>query len=342
MTVLRTLSYKLPEMLLSYVQTVAPTTQFGFPRTSWPKPLMRRAAEAHRKTPAEEPGTGLSSRADPFRVTPDFLRWLYHTSAYVPTAAAFNVLGIVGYNNEYPSPTDLMLFMKQFRADATFATYSVALVNGGAYNPNTPAEEPNLNIEYAEAISFPTRHIFYSSGNTWGDPALNWLHYLLSQQNVPQTISTSYGHPEYLVSLDYATLLCNLYAQLGLRGASVLAASGDDGVGKGNCQFKDSSGNLNVRFLPTFPSTCTCFLFPQSHYTFAGSPHWLRLGLRFHRSLGYQRRRNDGLPGGSGSYLWWWLLGLLSTASVPGRRRAPLPPEPRQPVLRLLQVRSLP
>jgi len=43
---------------------------------------------------------------------------------------------------------------------------------------------------------------------------------------------------------------------LGARGASVLAATGDNGVGPGNCLFKDRHGNPYVRFLPTFPSTC--------------------------------------------------------------------------------------
>jgi len=50
--------------------------------------------------------------------------------------------------------------------------------------------------------------------------------------------------------------VCNLFAQLGARGASILVSSGDDGVGEGNCLFNDGHGNSYVRFLPTFPSTC--------------------------------------------------------------------------------------
>ena len=264
MTVLRTLSYGLPEALISYVQTVAPSTHFGFPHTSWQKPRMRRdgdgAAATRSKVPVGELGTALSSRDQPARVTPDFLRWLYRTSAYVPTAARWNVVGIVGSLNDYPSPDDLRIFMNEYRSDAISATYTVVGVNGGGYNPNNPAYEPNLNIEYAEAMAFPATHIFYSIGINLGDPLITWLEYVLDRVTVPQTISSSYGSDEYAVPPDYAIHVCNLFAQLGARGASLLFASGDGGVGTGNCLLKDGFGNTFVRFLPTFPSTCPCVI----------------------------------------------------------------------------------
>lgn len=123
-TVLRTLSYGLPEALLAYVQTVTPTTHFGFPRTSFQKPLMcrGRAAGAQPKVLAGELETVLSSRSE--RVMPAFLRWLYRISGYVPTAAKYNVVGIVGLLNDYPNPDDLRLFMNAYRDDATSATYN--------------------------------------------------------------------------------------------------------------------------------------------------------------------------------------------------------------------------
>ncbi len=49
--------------------------------------------------------TMLSSRKQ--YLTPALLRRLYKTSSFVPVAADQNVLGIVGYNEEYPSPQDL-------------------------------------------------------------------------------------------------------------------------------------------------------------------------------------------------------------------------------------------
>lgn len=41
------------------------------------------------------------------------------------------------------------------------------------------------------------------------------------------------------VPRDYATSVCNLFAQLGARGASVMFSSGDFGVGGGDCKTND-------------------------------------------------------------------------------------------------------
>ena len=211
---------------------------------------------------AEDSDLGTSlSRRQINTVTPDILRWLYKTSAYVPTAADRNVLGVAGFKGLYPSPRDLMQFMKLFRTDGTYATYTVILVNGGSYNPNAPDEEPNLDVQTSFGIAYPIRLIFYSIGS--GDAFARWLEYMLDQAAVPQTITISYGNPESQVSPEYATYVCNLFAQIGARGASVIVSSGDDGVGEGNCLFNDGHGNSYVQFTPTFPSTCACrFVLP--------------------------------------------------------------------------------
>ncbi|KAH9031419.1 subtilisin-like protein [Lactarius deliciosus] len=251
-TVLRTLSYGLPAALVEHVQCVAPTTHFGFPRTPRQEPLMRRGGATREQTPEGDPGTVLLSRDQD--VTPSSLRSFYKTSSYVPSATDQNVLGAAGYLSDYPSPDDLREFMNEYRSDATDATYSVVKIKGGGYDPSNPANEANLNIQYTSAIAYPTTRIFYSLGG--GDPLLNWLNYVLDLTSVQQTVSTPYSLPEYKVPLDYATHLCNLLAQLGARGASVLHSSGNDGVGRGDCLVKDGTGNSRVQFLPTFPSTC--------------------------------------------------------------------------------------
>ncbi|KAH9175813.1 subtilisin-like protein [Lactarius sanguifluus] len=251
-TVLRTLSYGLPAALVEHVQCVAPTTHFGFPRTPRQEPLMRRGGATREQTPEGDPGTVLLSRDQD--VTPSSLRSFYKTSSYVPSATDQNVLGAAGYLSDYPSPDDLREFMNEYRSDATDATYNVVKIKGGGYDPSNPTTEANLNIQYTSAIAYPTTRIFYSLGG--GDPLINWLNYVLDLTSVPQTVSTPYSLPEYKVPLDYATHLCNLLAQLGARGASVLHSSGNDGVGRGDCLVKDGTGNSRVQFFPTFPSTC--------------------------------------------------------------------------------------
>ncbi|KAH9027944.1 subtilisin-like protein [Lactarius pseudohatsudake] len=257
-TVLRTISYSLPEVLHGHIQTVVPTTYFGSPLTEAMRPRMHLSTGVEARGKA---GSVLSSR-DEDGVTPSYLRWLYKTSGYVPKATDRNALGIAGYRGNSPSPEDLALFMNEYRTDGKDATFTVTQVNGGGYDPGNPTLEANLDIQYAEAMAYPTRHIYYSTAGTpyspIDDPYLCWLRYMIAQDDVdiPQTISTSYGGYEHDMSWEYVESVCTLFGQLGLRGVSVLFSSGDDGVGDGDCLVENSSGEQFVQFLPIFPATC--------------------------------------------------------------------------------------
>ena len=61
------------------------------------------------------------------------------------------------------------------------------------------------------------------------------------------------GYEEKYIGQALARVLCNIYAQLGARGVSMLFSSGDGGVGS-VCFTVD--GTNRTRFVPTFPSTC--------------------------------------------------------------------------------------
>ncbi|KAH9053078.1 peptidase S8/S53 domain-containing protein [Lactarius vividus] len=170
--------------------------------------------------------------------------WLTVTDV-APTALTKNAIGILGYGNEFPSPTDLNMFMTVFRSDSDL-------------------DEVTFTVEtYAQAMAYPTPHIFYSIGGTlkWslvdnqpvvGDFFLMWMAYLVPKEKIPQTMSASYSINEKEVPAEYARSVCDIFMQLGARGVSILFASGDDGVGVGNCQ--DASGR--VQFIPKFPATC--------------------------------------------------------------------------------------
>lgn len=89
---------------------------------------------------------------------------------------------------------------------------------------------------------------------------------------------------------EYVIAMYDLSAQLGVRGASVLFASGDDGVGNGDLQ-----GQPWKR--PQFP----------------------RILVSQVPELTYQRRQHDELqPRGSGRPLHGRPLVLLSAAELPG------------------------
>ncbi|KAH9177886.1 subtilisin-like protein [Lactarius sanguifluus] len=205
-TVVRTVGYSLPVALHWHVLTVTPTTSFVSPRTQWPTPR-NRSDRAVKATPGE-PATMLSSRAKVNDVTPSFLRWLYETEKY--------------------------------RSEADDATFTIVEVNGGGYDPTHP--EANMDIQYAEAIAYPTPHIFYSTGQSdTGNDFAVWLDYILNQENIPQTISISYSHGEQSIPREYAIHVCEQFAGLAVRGVSVLVSSGNDGIGGGTCLRDDGT-----------------------------------------------------------------------------------------------------
>ncbi|KAH9040232.1 subtilisin-like protein [Lactarius hengduanensis] len=256
--ILRTVGYALPAVLHAHVQTVVPTTYFASTRTRRQRPR-RRSLEATRDMASR---SVLRSRDDDHDVKPSELRSLYRTAAYVPAATDQNVLAIAGFMDEYPNPADLTAFMRDCRTDAEDATFRVVQINGGGNDLNKPGEEANQNVQYAQAMAYPTPLIFYSTGGIVAkdpdpdtDALLQWINYVLRQDHVPQTISISYGVYEKNIPPEYTKKLCDLFSELGARGASVLVASGDDGVGEDEeCVAKDGSGR--VQFVPEFPSSC--------------------------------------------------------------------------------------
>lgn len=87
------------------------------------------------------------------------------------------------------------------------------------------------------------------------EPYLEFLEHLLQldDADLPHTITSSYGENEQEIPVGYAQITCNMLAQLGARGVSVLVSSGDAGVGQA-CQAND--GSRATRFNPIFPASC--------------------------------------------------------------------------------------
>ncbi|KAH9893535.1 peptidase S8/S53 domain-containing protein [Cubamyces lactineus] len=270
--VVRALNYSLPSVLHEHVAVVAPTTYFGTMKsmkaTSFvqkDKPVIETDADfAHLlKDPASLATVPSSCNT---AITPACLRALYNTTSYVPAATDQNSLGIAGYLDEFANRADLQTFYRRFRTDAVGTSFTTVEVNGGGDDQSEPGVEANLDIQYAEGISFPTPNIYYSTGGSppfipddetptnTNEPYLDWLNFILAQDSVPQTFTTSYGDDEQTVPLDYATTVCNLFAQLGARGSSIMFSSGDDGVGGGDCLTND--GTNTKRFQPNFPASC--------------------------------------------------------------------------------------
>ena len=262
-TIIRTVGYALPKPLHTHILTVAPTTHFPSTREMRQTPS-RRTLESTSAQVQAASGKDLTPRRLP-GITPSSMRWRYKTNTYRPALPWQNSLGILGIYNDTPSQSDLTDFMEMYRSDGVDADFRVEKVNGGGYNPNNPSDAANFGIQYAAAMSYPTPLTFYSIGNdtAWDrdgrpivtDIFLEWFGNILEDPYPPLTISIPYGEPEQNLPREYARSLCDLYARLGVRGVTVLVASGQDGVGAGECL----NANGRVQFMPEFPSTCGSF-----------------------------------------------------------------------------------
>ena len=240
-TIIHTVDYQLPAVLHKDIQTVAPTTYFPSTQVTGQTPH-RRYFEAAPAPPAPEKlVTALSSHNS--RVWPGLLQWMYKTSEYVPSAIDRNRLAVISFYNQFQNQTDLNGFTTLFSGRARAAAFTVEQFNGGGNDPHHPSGHVNTDVQYAATMVFPTPLVFYSIGGNseWepngvpvaGDRYLRWFDHMLdfNNQNIPQTISISYGDPELALPREYAWALCTLFLQLGGRGVSVLAASGSHGGG---------------------------------------------------------------------------------------------------------------
>ncbi|KAL4740067.1 peptidase S8/S53 domain-containing protein [Aspergillus similis] len=259
---IRALSYSVPRVLLPNIQLIQPTTHFGQAVAQGKRPNLQPVAASFDQLTADCSTT----------ITPDCLRELYGLYGTNSKPDARNRLGISGYLEEYARYSDFHQFMRQFSPNRTGANFSVVSINGGVNLQNSwlPSSEASLDVQYAISLAYNTFATYYTTagrapflpGATGTDedisinePYLEQLHYLLDlpDEELPAVLTTSYGEDEQSVPESYAEATCNLFAQLGARGVSVIFSSGDGGVG-GSCLAND--GTNRTRFQPIFPASC--------------------------------------------------------------------------------------
>ncbi|KAH9919448.1 subtilisin-like protein [Epithele typhae] len=242
----RTMSYTLPDELQGHVDIIHPTVVFPVANTIEPsaKSATRRRAF---HTPVPRHSTP-SCDEDNF---PSCLQALYN----IPLTPAVNkdlflgVTGLYGNNAHYDYLHD---FLVKFRPDMDPNTNFTSVgIDGGNNTQTGPSvSEGELDIQYTVGLATEVPVVYYFIGFHFQDGPLEGFldeaNYLLSLDEPPRVLSTSYGMPESSLTPEIADKLCQVYAQLGARGVSIVYASGDSGVG---CPGTDA-------FAPTFPSNC--------------------------------------------------------------------------------------
>ncbi|GAB1213716.1 hypothetical protein ATERTT37_002866 [Aspergillus terreus] len=239
-TVTRTLEYSVPEDVYRYVHLIQPTTRFGHFKPQAGMPDLTPVALT-----AEDIDGNCST------ITPDCLRELYRINDPNPTPDPRNILGISGFLEEWARYNDFEEFMKLFGPNQQDANFTVDSINGGLnlQNSSQSSSEAALDIQYAASIAYHAETKFYTTAgrgplvpeadqpdpnNSDNEPYLEQLHYLINlpDADLPAVLSTSYGEDEQSLPPSYTEAVCNLFAQLGARGVSVIFSSGDFGVGE--------------------------------------------------------------------------------------------------------------
>ncbi|KAI2624115.1 subtilisin-like protein [Xylaria nigripes] len=268
---IRTLRYSVPEEVRPHITMIQPTTRFGQIRTQGIQTshvFKQDEFTGFMHEAAQNPSEDLNATFCNTTITPGCLRALYNIGEAHADPDVPGIFGISGFLEEYAKHDALDTFLEKWAPYAISQNFTTISVNGGLDNQTDTVDndvEANLDMQYAASIGYGQEVRFYSVGgrgptvsNTSqpdansNEPYLEFLTYLLSQPNekLPHTLTTSYGEDERSIPKEYAKKVCNMFAQLGARGVSVLFSSGDGGAG---CT---SEGNNTARFVAIFPGAC--------------------------------------------------------------------------------------
>ncbi|KAF9974752.1 hypothetical protein BGZ75_000719 [Mortierella antarctica] len=265
-TIVRTLSYSLPNNLIDHVDLVQPTTFFGMEPQI---PNIKNMAAEPSMNKRDVPTSSCDST-----VTPACIRSLYNITYGYGQAKAVARLGVAGFREHFANRADLTTFLQTFQSDADTSGSSVELINGGT-NPqgtNDATQQANLNVQYSVALAFPVDVTFYSVGGhaeqigqdgkvvpeqlSTNEPFLELIQYFLDMPDgkPPHTLVLPYSDQEISVPRPYAEKVCNMFGMLAGRGVSIIAPSGDDGVGTYPCTSNNGENKFELQ--TTFPASC--------------------------------------------------------------------------------------
>ncbi|KAF2221899.1 tripeptidyl-peptidase-like protein [Elsinoe ampelina] len=265
---IRALQYSVPSKLHGYVDMIQPTTRFGEVR-----PMYNQVFEVEDLGPAGSNPPPLNATFCNTTITPDCLKALYKVRD-IPglDLSKTGFLGINGFLEQYARYDDYEQFASIYAPYLFGSNFTYQLINGGLNDQNSlnNSVEANLDAQYGLALSFPVNATYYSTGgrgplvpdldqptlaDNQNEPYLDFLTYIINQPDdeLPTTLTTSYGENEQSVPEAYNRRVCSLFGQLGARGVSVLFSSGDTGPGSA-CQTND--GKNTTRFNPIFPASC--------------------------------------------------------------------------------------
>ena len=221
-----------------------------FPAVNWGKTKSSvykgiktiQALEKQHERSDELKGETVSNDNIHIGVYPSVLRQRYNVSSKVGSHPN-NSQVVAQFLEQYYHATDLKEFMAMFGGSFTHQT-EIAKVIGP--NPGRAGIEASLDTQYIMGLGANITTWFWSTGGRHEsqEPFLEWMLDISNTSAVPWVHSVSYGDVESSLSVAYMERINTEFMKAGLRGLSILFASGDDGAG---CK--------NETFAPSFPAS---------------------------------------------------------------------------------------
>ncbi|XP_059375070.1 tripeptidyl-peptidase 1 isoform X2 [Carassius carassius] len=182
-------------------------------------------------------------------VTPSVLRSRYNLTAKDVGTATNNSQAVAQFLEQYYHPADLSEFMSLFAGRFTHMSAVERVV--GTQGGGKAGIEASLDVEYimSSGANIST-WVFTNPGRHESqEPFLQWMLLLSNMSAVPWVHTVSYGDDEDSLSDAYMNRINTEFMKAGLRGISMLFASGDSGAG---CRHLTKERNT---FRPSFPAS---------------------------------------------------------------------------------------
>jgi tripeptidyl-peptidase-1 len=285
-SLVRTESFSLPERVADIVDFVTPTTSF---------PLLtgNTITQSGSQRPLHKPKRDTCGPGD--QTTPACIRQVYGIDYTAqPNRTRFAVYGTeaASYN-----PADLQTFLSKYNPPAAAASATFKVIGSGDSNTTASSSieskfETSLVTQASLGLAYPASGILYNKGGVFGpnpgktyDRFVAFLQDLLtnSTDTLPSVVSFSESLAESQLDPAYARRVCNMMAQIGARGISLLFSAGNNGAqGDPNtpgvlqtkfpasCPWVTSVGGTTNLGDETAATQATLDTFTKSFYTASG------------------------------------------------------------------------
>ncbi|XP_028252198.1 tripeptidyl-peptidase 1 [Parambassis ranga] len=181
-------------------------------------------------------------------VTPAILRARYNLTAADVGSAQNNSQAVAQFLEQYYHPADLAEFMSMFGRSFQHLSQVDRVV--GTQGEGKAGLEASLDVEYIMSTGANiSTWVFTNPGRHESqEPFLQWMVLLSNMSDLPWVHTISYGDDEDSLSTAYMMRINTEFMKAGVRGLSLLFASGDSGAG---CRHLGKENS----FRPSFPAS---------------------------------------------------------------------------------------